>query len=126
MVAVSPMTVRLELFPQNLDSFFDFYTRVLRFTPDRDERTAPSPYVSVHRDSVHIGAVKAWEPTDPGRRLPPQGVEIVLEVDDLDADRAAVVEAGAQLLEDIVERPWGLRDFRLLDPEGNYLRITSR
>lgn len=72
MVAVSPMTVRLELFPKNLDSFLAFYTRVLRFTPARDERTAPSPYVSVHRDSVYIGAVKAWEPTDPGRRLPPQ------------------------------------------------------
>jgi lactoylglutathione lyase len=26
----------------------------------------------------------------------------------------------------IADRPWGVRDFRLLDPDGYYLRITER
>ena len=30
------------------------------------------------------------------------------------------------LLEDLRDRPWGLRDFRVLDPAGYYLRITDR
>ena len=28
--------------------------------------------------------------------------------------------------EDIVRRPWGLQDFRVIDPDGYYLRITHR
>jgi hypothetical protein len=30
------------------------------------------------------------------------------------------------LAEVLADRPWGLRDFRLLDPSGYYWRITSR
>jgi predicted enzyme related to lactoylglutathione lyase len=119
------MTLRIELFPADLDVFFDFYTRVLRFEVERDERTVPWPYVSVQRDSVHIGAVRAWEEVHVGR-LPPFGTEIVLEVDDVQLERDAIVAEGGELLEDLVDRPWGLRDFRLLDPDGHLLRYTSR
>jgi uncharacterized glyoxalase superfamily protein PhnB len=35
-----------------------------------------------------------------------------------------VVKAGYRLLEPLRERPWGLRDFRVVDPDGYYLRIT--
>lgn len=55
------MTLRVELFPADLEVFFDFYTRVLRFEVVRDERTAPWPYVSLRRDSVPIGVVRACE-----------------------------------------------------------------
>ena len=30
------------------------------------------------------------------------------------------------MAEDLGDRPWGLRDFRVLDPAGYYLRITDR
>ena len=30
------------------------------------------------------------------------------------------------MAEDLRARPWGLRDFRVLDPAGYYLRITDR
>jgi lactoylglutathione lyase len=56
----------------------------------------------------------------------PTGVEIVIEVDDLVAERDAIVTAGQALDEDIVERPWGLADFRVLDPDGYYIRFTTR
>ena len=54
------------------------------------------------------------------------GVELVLEVDDLDEEHARVTAAGWPLAEDLADRPWGLRDFRLLDPSGYYWRVTSR
>jgi lactoylglutathione lyase len=117
--------VRLELFPRDLDAFHDFYTRVLRFDVERDERTADWPYVAVRRGEVRVGAVRAWEDVTPADRHPPRGVEIVLEVDDLDAERAAVLDAGWELQAEIVEQPWGQRDFRLFDPDGHYLRITT-
>ena len=46
--------------------------------------------------------------------------------DDLDADHAHVVVAGWPLAEDLTERPWGLTDFRVLDPHGHYWRLTGR
>ena len=118
--------MRIELFPADLDRFVDFYTRVLRFRIVRDERTAEWPYVSIERGSLAIGAVRAWEDPAPASRLPPNGVELVLEVDDVDAEHDHIVGCGVGLVEGLVDRPWGLRDFRLLDPDGYFLRFTSR
>jgi len=63
-------------------------------------------------------------PQSPARR-PPTGVEVVLEVDDVLRERDRVVAAGWSLAEDLTRRPWGLVDFRLLDPDGYYLRVTE-
>ncbi len=30
------------------------------------------------------------------------------------------------MIEPLLVRPWGLTDFRVADPDGYYLRITSR
>ena len=54
------------------------------------------------------------------------GVEIVLEVDDVDGWRDRVAAPGHPILEPLQDRPWGLRDFRISDPDGYYLRVTSR
>jgi hypothetical protein len=53
-------------------------------------------------------------------------VEIVVEVDYLHAERDRIRLAGWPIEEDIMRRPWGLQDFRVLDPDGYYLRFTSR
>jgi predicted enzyme related to lactoylglutathione lyase len=119
------MNLRIEIFPKDLDSFFDFYTNVLRFSVDRDERDFLTPYVSVHRDAVRIGAVPSWVQASSDHRIPPTGIEIVLEVDDLDTERDAIVSLGWPLETDIEVRPWGLRDFRIRDPDGYYLRFTT-
>jgi hypothetical protein len=56
-------------------------------------------------------------------RRPPVGVELVLEVDDLDVRSGPVDAPGWPVTEEITERPWGLR-LRLLDPDG-YPKIES-
>ena len=48
------------------------------------------------------------------------------ELPDLAAAHRRVVDGGWPLAEDLVERPWGLTDFRVLDPAGYFLRITDR
>jgi catechol 2,3-dioxygenase-like lactoylglutathione lyase family enzyme len=113
------------MFPLDLDTFLEFYTKVLRFSVDRDERHTETPYVYLHRGAARIGAVPSWSPPSLEHRMPPTGVEIVLEVDDLEAERDAIVSLGWPLEEDVVDRPWGLRDFRLRDPDGYYLRFTT-
>jgi lactoylglutathione lyase len=120
------MTARFEIFPDDLDLTIDFYTRVLRFRLAADRRDEPIAYVFLQRGGVRIGAVRAEAPAARAVRLPPTGVELVLEVDDVRAERDAVTAAGWPLSADLQRRPWGLTDFRILDPDGYYLRITDR
>jgi lactoylglutathione lyase len=120
------MTLRFEIFPDELDVIVDFYTRVLRFRLTADRRSEPDAYVSLQRGSVRVGAVRKSVPDARSMRVPPAGVELVLEVDDVAGERDRVVAAGWPLEDDIQDRPWGLTDFRVLDPAGYYLRITDR
>jgi len=120
------MTLRFEIFPDDLDATVDFYTRVLRFRLTADRRNDPSAYVSLRRGSVRIGAAGRTVPDARASRLPPAGVELVLEVEDVAAERDWVVAAEWPLEEDLQDRPWGLTDFRVLDPAGYYLQITDR
>lgn len=120
------MTLRFEIFPSDLDATAGFYTRVLRFEVTADRRAEPEPYMAFRRDAVRVGAARhAHEEHRPERR-PPVGVELVLEVDDIDAELEQVRTSGWPLAEQLQERPWGLRDFRLVDPSGYYLRVTNR
>jgi lactoylglutathione lyase len=120
------MTVRYEIFPDDLDATVDFYTRVLGFSVTKDQRDAPQAYVAMQRDAVRVGAARREVPGAPAERRPPVGTETVLEVDDLAGERSRVLAAGWPLEEDLEVRPWGLTDFRILDPAGYYLRISSR
>ena len=100
--------------------------RVLRFRLTADRRDQREQYVSLQRGGVRVGALKSAVPDARAARLPPAGVELVLEVDDVVAERDRVTAAGWPLAEDLQDRPWGLKDFRILDPAGYYLRITDR
>jgi lactoylglutathione lyase len=75
---------------------------------------------------VNVTSLPKWEQVDPRVRAVPAGVEIVLEVDDVAAAHDRVMAAGYPVEQDLQRRPWGLTDFRLHDPAGYYLRITSR
>ena len=52
------------------------------------------------------------------------GVEIVIMVQDIESYYARVKDS-ANVVEELVLQPWGLKDFRVEDPFGYYLRITS-
>jgi lactoylglutathione lyase len=121
------MTVRLrcEIFPGDLDVTVDFYVHVLAFTLLRDERHDDVAYIYLRRGDVFVGALGHSGAAPDAVRRPPVGVELVLEVDDLDAEYERILASGWPLSEELTERPWGLRDFRLLDPDGYYWRITS-
>jgi len=120
------MSLRFEVFPADLDRAVDFYTRVLGFELRRDERSSANPYVSMVRGGVQVGAAPGPAEVGPGARQPPVAVELVLEIDDVAAERDRVVAQGWPLEEELQDRPWGLTDFRLLDPDGHLLRVTSR
>jgi lactoylglutathione lyase len=118
-------SLRCEIFPSDLDRTLRFYLEVLAFHVLRDQRDADPPYLALMRGDVHVGAVRRPPLSEPGVRRPPAGVELVLEVDDLENEHARIWATGWPLAEDLTWQPWCLRDFRLLDPDGYYWRITE-
>jgi lactoylglutathione lyase len=127
----SGMRLRLELFVEDMGESTSFYRRVLGFEVIREE---PGDYASLRSGDILLGI-------GPISRLPERegyftrgiasqrrglGVEIVMEVDDLSAAHRRVLASGHPVFEPPQQRPWGLRDFRIVDPDGYYLRITSR
>jgi catechol 2,3-dioxygenase-like lactoylglutathione lyase family enzyme len=122
-------TLRLELFVDDLAASIAFYVAALGFREERRE----DDYASLERGAVILGLGLA-------RRLPAAhhfgrealqrqrgvGVEIVLEVADVDAAYRVAEASLYPVAEAPRDRPWGLRDFRIVDPDGYYLRVTSR
>jgi catechol 2,3-dioxygenase-like lactoylglutathione lyase family enzyme len=122
----------MELFVEDIDVSIAFYCDLLGVHVER--RT--EDHASLRRGLVVLGlgpVAKLPEERDgPGLTRPRlgrdkgAGVEIVLEFDDLDellALHEHCQERGA-VDEPLQLRSWGLRDFRLVDPDGYYLRIT--
>jgi len=58
--------------------------------------------------------------------LPPgAGWRLALEVDDLDAEYARLAALGVPVAREVVQQPWGARDFVIRDPAGNTLLLFS-
>lgn len=123
------MTFRLELFVDDLPASIDFYHRVLGFTLGEQHSDS---YTPVTFGKVNLGLnlrsslredhpIQAIENERLGR-----GIEIVLEVDDVAAMYEHVLSENWPMSAELRQRPWGLTDFRVTDPNGYYFRITSR
>lgn len=124
------MSLRLELFVSDVEKSADFYTRVLGF----ERLDGEADYVPVRSGSVTIGLGPAAglhklhhfnpEVQNSRRGL---GAEIVLEVDDVKSYYEKVKASGYKgKLSPLRTQSWGLTDFRIVDPDGYYLRVTDR
>lgn len=119
--------LRMELFVSDVETSIDFYTRVLQF--DTLPAKANGSYRPLERGSVKI-SLQASSTLRDGHPLAREGtvglgLEIVLEVDDVETF-CKHVDKEWTLSEELTERPWGLTDFRVIDPDGYYWRPTSR
>jgi lactoylglutathione lyase len=124
------MSLRLELFVSDVEKSAGFYTKVLAF----ERLEGEADYVPVRSESVVIGLGPAaglskahyFNPELQSSRRG-LGAEIVLEVDDVQAAYRRVQTSGYKThLSPLRKQPWGATDFRLVDPDGYYLRVTSR
>lgn len=120
--------LRIEIFVADVERSAAFCERVLGF----EREAASDGYIVVRRGDarIGIGAVGGLRPGHPLKPAPGErpglGVEIVIEVDDVDAAYRAAEASGHPLLSPLRLQSWGLRDFRLADPDGYHVRVTSR
>lgn len=123
------MSISFELFTNEPRRLLAFYTKILGFEIDYENEN----YFAIKRDSVRIG-IDAIIDLNEKHYFRPEitntrkglGVEIVLYVDDIESEYKKIQDSGYHIAEKLQKREWGLTDFRLIDPEGYYLRITSR
>ena len=73
----------------------------------------------------HVSAGPHYFTPNIGRHPRGTGVEIVVQVSDVSAVHDAAIKAGLTIVRELRERPWNCRDFRLADPDGYFIRITS-
>ncbi|PDS34434.1 MULTISPECIES: VOC family protein [Rhizobium] len=122
------MQLSLELFVETPGKSLDFYQRVLGFEV---QGSASAEYTMLKNGDavIAINSRSVLSSDHPlrieiGDRVG-LGVEIVLKVADVEGAYRAAKESGWPV-SDLALQPWGLRDFRLIDPDGYYVRVTSR
>ena len=121
--------VRFELFVADRPRSIGFYEEALGFRL-QSAAARSSAYVQIVNGNVKIGLcdVKSLSAKHYFRTIasdrPGLGVEIVFEVADLEQYERRAQLAGA-IYEPLRERPWGRRDFRVVDPDGYYVRVTE-
>ncbi len=74
-------------------------------------------YAVVERDNVAIHLFRAGKGSAPG--------SIHIFTDGLDDLQKEIEGRGAKIHQGIVRKPWGNRDFRVMDDSGNELKFTE-
>lgn len=126
--------LRVELFAKQPLASVAFYERLLGFQLEREGEG----YWSLRNGRVTIAVGDAERLSPDHHFVRPSaagsaagvGVELVLELPSPEAVdllyeriRSDVDDAGGRI-EPVSDRAWGLRDFRVIDPDGYYIRIT--
>ncbi len=120
--------LQVNLAVKDLQASAVFYTETFDF---KELANIPG-YILLQRSSLILGLKTdelLWYP-DPGERPVDTldrgvGVELVLEISDIDQFHSRMQQAGVAIHEPLKEQPWGATDFRMVDPDGYYWRITS-
>src|SRR5262245_11051369 len=105
----------------DVGSAIEFLTRAFGFRERTWVRhTGPDGAIGRTQMAVADSVITLGTPSPHGTS-PRQGVSSMLYVyvDDIDAHFAQAVAAGAKLVMDLGDRPWGDRAYQVTDPEGH-------
>ena len=126
--ASSSPGIVVELFVSDVERSIAFY-RALGF----DVARRYEDYVQLRRGEIRLSlqgdahAVEGPHYFTPHIKSFPRGtgVEVSIQVADVDAEYIRARTAGLNIVKPMQDRPWGARDFRVADPDGYFLRVTS-
>ena len=86
----------------------------------------PDTSIVLHPPAVDPGITEGERATVAEMMAKGTYAMLLLASADLDAAFEAVRSAGAEVVQEPTEQPWGVRDFALRDPAGNLLRVQQR
>jgi len=121
------MRLFIEFFVDDVERSIRFYRDVIgmeqvRSSPEYNEFHLGEAEISICPfDDLRDGHYLREVPNDRlGNR-----VEFCLQVSNLEEVYERVKQLGVAIRDPLQKRPWGATDFRIIDPNGAYLRITS-
>jgi len=118
----------------DLDEALAFYTQRLGFEVRDDVLMGPEMrWLTVHapgdsHDLLLAAVDHHIPPADRQamRQIVAKGdLAIFIQVDDLDKTFESLRAAGAEILQEPVDQPYGVRDAAVRDPSGNHLRLSQ-
>lgn len=121
------MNFRLELFVENLQNSIKFYEEILGLTFfNKNETGAVIKLENVSLlltqdivlDENHYFKKGGINPKG-------KGVEVILVSDNIEKLYKQVLERNYPIESELKLQSWGMKDFRIIDPDGYYLRLTS-
>ncbi len=90
----------------------DFYQKVLQTSADCDDEI----HQEIHTQGAYLAILK-YENADGGN----PNMNMAFTVDDVDAEYLRLGKLGIEILDEPTDRPWGARNMRFCDPDGNYV-----
>lgn len=122
------MNFRLELFVENLQKSIKFYEEILNLTfSNKNENGAVikqdnfalllTPDIIL--DENHYFKKGGFNPKG-------KGVEVILVSDNIEKLYKYVLERNYPIESELKLQYWRMKDFRIIDPDGYYLRLTSK
>jgi lactoylglutathione lyase len=118
----------IEIFVSDVERSIGFYEalgfRVRRRWGDWVQLVRDESLLTLQGDT-HAVAGPHYFTEHLARRPRGVGVEVVIEVDDVDSLYSGVDTQGIEIVKPLQERPWKARDFRVADPDGYFIRFTS-
>ncbi len=95
----------------------DFYRRLFRI----DEENEDEAHQMIVTGDVDIAVYNDGTPKNNQN----QNLCVAFTVDDVNAEHARLKALGAVILDPPETRPWGARNLRFLDPDGNQIYLRS-
>ena len=95
----------------------DFYQRVLRTTSDCDDNI----HQEIHTSGASLAILKSDNISEHGNK----NMSLAFTVDDVDAEYIRLKSLGIEILDSPTVRPWGAKNMRFCDPDGNFIVFRS-
>ena len=92
----------------------------------REWEPNPAAYGYAQRDECHIHFNQGEQPRPNSEVVQPDLFDVYLWVDNVAALHEEFVARGADLLHEPIERPWGMLEIRIQDPNGYILAFGQR
>jgi predicted enzyme related to lactoylglutathione lyase len=88
----------------------------------------PDHYATAERDGchVHLAHFDGASPRPNNQAVPPDMFDAYFWPNDVDAFHAELKDRGATIIQAPTDQPYGLRDFRVQDPDGYVLAFGKR
>lgn len=104
------------LLTKDVKRLSDFYQKILQTTSDCDDEI----HQEIHTQGAFLAILKCDSASDGNPNM-----SMAFTVDNVDKEYLRFKELGVEILDEPTTRPWGARNMRFCDPDGNYIVFRS-